>query len=91
KLEILAVLKKEGFIKDFYLPQSSREIIISLKYAPNKERVIKGLKRVSKPGLRVYASAEQIPKVLNGLGVALVSTSKGILTDAQARLSQVGG
>ncbi|AOF54876.1 30S ribosomal protein S8 [Maize bushy stunt phytoplasma] len=91
KLEILAVLKKEGFIKDFYLPQSSREIIISLKYAPNKERVIKGLKRVSKPGLRVYASAEQIPKVLNGLGVALVSTSKGILTDVQARLSQVGG
>ncbi|ABC65625.1 SSU ribosomal protein S8p (S15Ae) [Candidatus Phytoplasma asteris] len=91
KLEILAVLKKEGFIKDFYLPQSSREIIISLKYSPNKERVIKGLKRVSKPGLRVYASAEQIPKVLNGLGVALVSTSKGILTDAQARLSQVGG
>ncbi|MBP5835664.1 30S ribosomal protein S8 [Candidatus Phytoplasma meliae] len=91
KLEILSVLKKEGFIKDFYLPQLSREIIVSLKYASNKEKVIKGLKRVSKPGLRVYASAEQLPKVLNGLGIALVSTSKGILTDAQARFSQIGG
>ncbi|AGL90294.1 30S ribosomal protein S8 [Candidatus Phytoplasma australiense] len=91
KLEILSVLKTEGFIKNFYLPQSSRDIIVSLKYAPNKEKVIKGLKRVSKPGLRVYATAQQIPKVLNGLGVALVSTSKGILTDSQARISQVGG
>ncbi|MBS2126314.1 30S ribosomal protein S8 ['Fragaria x ananassa' phyllody phytoplasma] len=91
KLEILSVLKKEGFIKDFYLPQLSREIIVSLKYASNKEKVIKGLKRVSKPGLRVYASAEQLPKILNGLGIVLVSTSKGILTDAQARFSQIGG
>jgi small subunit ribosomal protein S8 len=93
KSDILAVLKKEGFINDF---QSAKDgvqgkIVVTLKYTKTKERVIKGLKRISKPGLRVYVSVEDLPKVLNGLGIALISTSKGILTDREARLAQVGG
>ena len=64
---------------------------MTLKYTSTKERVIKGLKRISKPGLRVYTSVENLPKVLNGLGIAVISTSKGIMTDREARLAQVGG
>lgn len=92
KAEILAVMKQEGFIKDFVVTTDAQpKIVVTLKYTATNERVIKGLKRISKPGLRVYASLDKLPKVLNGLGVALVSTSKGILTDREARLLQVGG
>ncbi|WP_334331147.1 30S ribosomal protein S8 [Candidatus Phytoplasma prunorum] len=91
KLAILKVLKEEGFIKNFFIKELKREIIISLKYTFERERVIKGLKKVSKPGLKVYASVEKIPKVLGGLGIALISTNKGILTDNKARLEKVGG
>ena len=66
-------------------------IVLTLKYGQNKERVITGLKRISKPGLRVYAKSEEIPRVLNGLGIAIISTSKGIMTDKQARKEHIGG
>jgi small subunit ribosomal protein S8 len=93
KSDILAVLKKEGFITDFQSVKDGVQgkIVVTLKYTKTKERVIKGLKRISKPGLRVYTSVNDLPKVLNGLGVALISTSKGIMTDREARLAQVGG
>ena len=93
KVDILNVLKKEGFIKDFFVDNKPKfgKIVVSLKYSDNNERVIKGLKRISKPGLRVYASVEQLPRVLNGLGVAIISTSNGIMTDREARLKKVGG
>jgi len=93
KLEILKVLKKEGYIVGFEKQGEgvSAKIVVTLKYTSTNERVIKGLKRISKPGLRVYAHVEQLPKVLDGLGIALISTSKGILTDREARLAQVGG
>lgn len=92
KADVLAVLKKEGFIKDYALQSNDKpKLVVTLKYTQTNERVIKGLKRISKPGLRVYAQVEQLPKVLNGLGVALISTSKGILTDREARLNNIGG
>lgn len=93
KSDILSVLKKEGFIVDYTVVKDGVQgkIVVTLKYTSTKERVIKGLKRISKPGLRVYASVDELPKVLNGLGVALISTSKGIMTDREARLAQVGG
>ena len=93
KLEIANILKAEGFIKNFDYTSDDKQGVIRvfLKYGPNNERVITGLKRISKPGLRVYAKTGDIPKVLNGLGVALISTSKGIMTDREARLAQVGG
>ena len=93
KSDILSVLKKEGFIVDYATAKDGVQgkIVVTLKYTATKERVIKGLKRISKPGLRVYVSVEDIPRVLNGLGVALISTSKGIMTDKEARLAQVGG
>jgi small subunit ribosomal protein S8 len=93
KSDILAVLKKEGFITDFQSVKDGVQgkIVVTLKYTKTKERVIKGLKRISKPGLRVYTSVNDLPKVLNGLGIALISTSKGIMTDREARLAQVGG
>jgi small subunit ribosomal protein S8 len=93
KSDILSVLRKEGFIVDFTQVKSGVQgkIIVTLKYTPSKERVIKGLKRISKPGLRVYTSASDLPRVLNGLGIALISTSKGIMTDREARLAQMGG
>ena|SRR5690554_1886760 len=92
KLQILEVLKKEGYINDVeYIEDNKQGILrIYLKYFKN-ERVIKGLKRISKPGLRVYAKAEELPKVLNGLGVAVISTSEGIITDREARQKQIGG
>lgn len=93
KADVLAVLKKEGFIVDYQMVKDGVQgkIVVALKYTSTKERVIKGLKRISKPGLRVYTSVENLPKVLNGLGIAVISTSRGIMTDREARLAQVGG
>lgn len=93
KKEIAEILKREGFIRDVeYVEDNKQGIIrIFLKYGKNDERVITGLKRISKPGLRVYAKSNEVPKVLNGLGIALVSTSNGVLTDKEARAKQVGG
>lgn len=93
KKEIAEILKREGFVRDVeYVKDSKQGIIrIFLKYGQNNERVITGLKRISKPGLRVYAKTNEVPKVLNGLGIALVSTSHGVLTDKDARAKQVGG
>jgi small subunit ribosomal protein S8 len=93
KAEILTVFKNEGYIGDFVLIESKVQGVlkVSLKYTTTKERVIKGLKRISKPGLRVYAKTDELPKVLNGLGIAIISTSNGIMTDKEARQKQVGG
>ena len=92
KLEILAVLKNEGFISEYEKVEDGKQgvIKVTLKYN-NKERVIKGLKKISKPGLRVYAKSSELPKVLNGLGVAIISTSNGIMTDREARQKKLGG
>jgi len=93
KVEIARILKEEGFINDYKVKKNNVQdiIAISLKYGDNKERVITGLKRISKPGLRVYAKSEEIPRVLNGLGIAIVSTSKGIMTGKDAKASNLGG
>ncbi|OAK75713.1 30S ribosomal protein S8 [Lederbergia galactosidilytica] len=93
KKGVAEILKQEGFVRDVeYIEDNKQGIIrIFLKYGPNNERVITGLKRISKPGLRVYAKANEVPKVLNGLNIALVSTSQGVLTDKEARAKQVGG
>lgn len=93
KLEIIKILKDEGFIADYKLEkgQVQDNVILTLKYAKNKERVISGLKRISKPGLRVYAKCDEVPTVLNGLGIAIISTSKGIMTDKEARKQNLGG
>lgn len=93
KLEIVKILKNEGYITDYKVEKGEVQdnIIITLKYGKNKERVISGLKRISKPGLRVYAKAEEVPTVLNGLGISIVSTSKGIMTGKEARKENLGG
>ncbi len=93
KLEIAKILKNEGFISEFKVKKNDVQdiIVLSLKYSEKKERVITGLKRISKPGLRVYAKATEMPKVLNGLGIAIVSTSKGIMTGKEARNASLGG
>ena len=93
KLAIAEILKAEGYIVDYKatVVENVKMIEITLKYGPNGEKVIQGLKRISKPGLRIYANAEQLPKVLNGLGIAIVSTNKGIITDKNARKLNVGG
>ena len=93
KLEIARILKETGFISDYKVKKNGVQdiIVLSLKYGQNKERVITGLKRISKPGLRVYAKASEMPKVLNGLGIAIISTSKGIMTDKEARANSLGG
>jgi small subunit ribosomal protein S8 len=94
KKEIARILKSEGFINDYEVVDTSNkqgEILVNLKYGPSKERVITGIKRISKPGLRVYAKAENMPRVLNGLGIAIVSTSEGLMTDKQARAKKIGG
>ncbi|CZQ93423.1 ribosomal protein s8 [Trichococcus palustris] len=93
KLEIANILKAEGFIKNFEYTSDDKQGVIRvfLKYGPNNERVITGLKRISKPGLRVYAKTGEIPKVLNGLGIAIVSTAEGVITDKEARAKNVGG
>lgn len=93
KIEIAKILKEEGFISDYKIEKNSVQdnIVLELKYGENKERVITGLKRISKPGLRVYAKAEEVPSVLNGLGIAIISTSKGLMTDKNARNQKLGG
>ena len=92
-LGIAEILKREGYIADFVYEKNVKgdKLNITLKYGAKKERVITGLKRISKPGLRVYANAEEIPYVLNGLGIAIISTSKGVMTDKLARKNNVGG
>ena len=93
KKDIAEILKREGFIKNVeYMEDDKQGVIrVFLKYGKNNERVITGLKRISKPGLRVYAKAGEVPKVLNGLGIAIVSTSEGVFTDKEARAKNVGG
>ena len=88
KVEIASILKDEGYISNYTV--DDKTLTLSLKY-DNKERVISGLKCISKPGLRVYAKAEEVPYVLNGLGIAILSTSKGVMTDKEARKNGVGG
>ena len=93
KKSIAQILLEEGYIKNFQLIDNGTQGIIrvTLKYGAGKEKVISGLRRVSKPGLRVYAGADELPKVLRGLGIAIVSTSKGVMTDKKAREAHVGG
>jgi small subunit ribosomal protein S8 len=93
KIEIARILKEEGFIKDYKVTGESvqKTIEITLKYGEKKEKVITGLKRISKPGLKVYVKNTEVPKVLNGMGIAIISTSKGIMTDKEARKQNVGG
>ena len=93
KLEIAKILKEQGFINDYKVKKNDIQdiIVLSLKYSDKKERVITGLKRISKPGLRVYAKAEELPRVLNGLGIAIISTSQGVMTDKEARQQSLGG
>ncbi len=93
KKEIAEILKREGFVKSVEYIEDDKQGVIRmfLKYGANNERVITGLKRISKPGLRVYAKADELPRVLNGLGIALVSTSEGVLTDKEARQRNIGG
>jgi small subunit ribosomal protein S8 len=92
KVEIAKILKSEGYITDYFVDGDLKKTItISLKYGPNKEKVLTGIKRISKPGLRIYVEVERIPRVLNGLGLAILSTSQGLLTDKQARSKHIGG
>ncbi len=93
KKSIAEILLNEGFIKAFNIDEKDGKanIIIDLKYNNNRHNVISGLKRISKPGLRIYAGVEDLPKVLNGLGIAIVSTNKGLMTDEQARQAKLGG
>ena len=93
KISLAKIFKDEGFIEDYKVNDDNVQgtIEITLKYGKNKERVITGLKRISKPGLRVYAKSTEIPKVLNGLGIAVISTSHGVMTDKEARKQQLGG
>ncbi len=93
KKAIAEILKEEGFIANFEEQEegSIRNIVVTLKYGPRGEKVISGLKRISTPGLRVYANASDLPKVLGGLGIAIISTSKGVMTDKNARKQNIGG
>lgn len=93
KVSIAEIMKEEGYIKDYeYIEDGKQGIIrIYLKYGPNREKVITGLKRISKPGLRVYVKKDEIPKVLGGLGTAVISTSQGLMTDKKARKQSLGG
>ena len=93
KQAMAEILKREGFIKDYDLVNDNKQGVLrlSLKYGPNREKVISGIKRISKPGLRVYAKVDSIPRVLNGLGIAILSTSTGVMTDKQARAKHLGG
>ena len=93
KAAVLEILKNEGFIKDVEQVEvdNHQNLRVTLKYGANREKVIKGLKRISKPGLRAYAGREELPKVLGGLGIAIISTSKGIMTDKAARKAGLGG
>ena len=92
KKAIAQILKNEGFIVDFNVEGDVKKTLnIELKYGPNNEKVISGLRRISKPGLRVYAGKDELPKVLGGLGIAIISTNKGVMTDKEARKENVGG
>lgn len=93
KKAIAEILNDEGYIKSYQIIEDGKQgvIRIALKYGNNKEKVISGLKRVSKPGLRIYAGAEELPRVLKGLGIAIISTSKGVMTDKEARKQNIGG
>ncbi len=93
KQAIVEILKLEGFVKDYEMISDGKQGIlrVSLKYGANREKVITGIKRISKPGLRVYAKSDQLPRVLGGLGIAIISTSKGIMSDKQARKEGLGG
>ena len=93
KKSIADILVNEGYIKSYQVIEDGKQgvIRITLKYGQNKSKVIKGLRRVSKPGLRIYSNCEDMPKVMNGLGIAIISTSKGIMTDKAARANNVGG
>lgn len=93
KEEVARILKEEGFISDYKMStkEGLRNIELTLKYGSKKERVITGLKRISKPGLRVYVKGEEVPRVLNGLGIAIISTSNGVITDKEARKQNLGG
>ena len=93
KKAIADILTEEGYIKSSTVIEDSKQGIIrvTLKYLPGKKKVISGIRRISKPGLRIYASASEMPRVFNGLGIAIVSTSKGIMTDKQARREHIGG
>jgi small subunit ribosomal protein S8 len=95
KEAVAVILKQEGYIEDFTTednaPRPGRTLSITMKYSPERSRTISGLRRVSKPGLRVYSKAEKVPRVLGGLGVAIVSTSQGLMTDREARRRRVGG
>lgn len=92
-LGIAEILKEEGYITDFNYVKNTNgdKLTLNLKYGDKKERVITGLKRISKSGLRVYAKCDEIPRVLNGLGIAIISTSKGLMTDKAAREAKLGG
>lgn len=92
KTAMLAVLKAEGYIADYVVSNDLKSVTtVTLKYTADNQRVIRGLKRISKPSLPVYTSCEDLPKVLNGLGVAIISTSKGVMTDKEARKQKIGG
>ena len=93
KKSIAQILLEEGYIKNYQIVEDGKQGIIrvTLKYAAGKQKVIHGLRRVSKPGLRIYSNCEDMPQVMNGLGIAIVSTSKGVMTDKKARLANVGG
>jgi small subunit ribosomal protein S8 len=93
KVHIAEILKEQGYITDFHTEDArvGKALVVQLKYGPSRERSIAGLKRVSKPGLRVYAKSTNLPRVLGGLGVAIISTSSGLLTDRQAARQGVGG
>jgi len=93
KIEVARILKEEGFIREYKIIEDNKQGVlrIYLKYGPNRESVISGIKRISKPGLRVYAGKDEIPRVLGGLGIAILSTSQGIMTDKAARKNNIGG
>ncbi|HCB33658.1 MAG TPA: 30S ribosomal protein S8 [Acidimicrobiaceae bacterium] len=97
KASLAAILKREGYVSDFSVDEApdagnpARTLTINLKYTPERVRTISGLKRVSKPGLRVYTKSDKVPRVLGGLGIAVLSTSKGLMTDREARRKRMGG
>ena len=91
KAAVLNILKEEGFVKSFESVNNGKTLKVTLKYGSNKEKVISGIKRISKPGLRVYAKKEELPRVLGGLGIAVISTSQGVMSDKTARKLGLGG
>ena len=91
KAAVLEILKEEGFVKNFETVNEGKTLKVTLRYGSNKEKVITGIKRISKPGLRVYANKEDLPRVLGGLGIAIISTNQGVITDKEARRLGVGG